>query len=87
MRINQYIVYLSSFLGYYFLTEYFFGKTIGKIVTGSKVIIKDHKTKRIYLIIVRTLCRFIPLEPFSVFLNEDGKMWHDKLSSTEVVDS
>jgi len=36
------------------------------------------------MIVIRSLCRFIPLEAFS-FLFNDGSGWHDTISSTKVI--
>jgi uncharacterized RDD family membrane protein YckC len=43
--------------------------------------------KRLKQVLVRNLIRIIPLDPFSIFLDEEYRTWHDKLSKTKVVDS
>ena len=37
-------------------------------------------------VLKRTLSRIIPLDPISIFFDEDWIMWHDKLSKTKVID-
>jgi ABC-type lipoprotein export system ATPase subunit len=74
---------------YYFLTELITGRTVGKIVTGTKVFSEDgpyraSPSKLIY----RTIARFLPftiLEAFS-FLGDRPKGWHDSVSDTYVSD-
>lgn len=68
---------LHAFL-YYFALELMFLQTIGKLHQDSYVIVRGSRFKSI---LVRTLCRFIPLEPFSFF---GIKGWHDKFSNTTV---
>ena len=65
---------------YYFTSELLFGQTIGKIPDNSFVYYKGNRLKAIF---IRTLCRFIPFEPFSFLFSKKG--WHDKLSNTSVV--
>lgn len=68
---------------YYFIFESTSGKTIGKIITKTKVIKWDGSKPEFFYIGLRTLCRFIPLEPF--FMKKDYTWLHDSLSSTMVV--
>jgi uncharacterized RDD family membrane protein YckC len=48
------------------------------------VVKKDGSKPDIKTFLIRTLCRFIPLEPFS-FLGAFPRGWHDTLSETYVV--
>jgi len=70
---------------YYLLFESIFGVTIGKMITGTKVVncigVKPH----IFTIFVRTLCRFIPLDPLT--FGTPGGGWHDNFSRTFVISS
>jgi len=80
----QTILFLLILGGYWVLTEYFFGKTPGKFLTGTKVVTKNGQSPSFATILGRTLCRFIPFEPFSFFgLKTVG--WHDSISNTRVV--
>ena len=75
--------FLVAIIMYYFILEYFFGRTIGKLVTNTKVVFGQGQN-RLVQTIIRTLVRLIPLEPFSIFFNQDRLMWHDKISNTRV---
>jgi uncharacterized RDD family membrane protein YckC len=78
-RVRLLLIFL-----YYLVLEVGCGTTPGKLLTGSKVIDihGGHPTRMQFLL--RTLCRFIPFEPFS-FLDRDGKGWHDSFTKTYVV--
>lgn len=74
----------ASFVFYYFVMELVFGRTVGKIVTGTKVVRADGSRPSAGQIIGRTLSRIIPFEAFS-FFSSPCVGWHDSLSGTRVV--
>lgn len=86
INLNKYLVYFIIWVLYYFISEYFFNKTIGKIITGTKVVVSKSKKDNYITFLVRTISRLIPLEPFSIFIDEKKIMWHDKISGTMVID-
>jgi len=58
------------------------GRTLGKILTGTIAVTQDGTPFTSRHALMRTLCRFIPFEPFSAL----GYMpWHDKFTKTVVV--
>jgi uncharacterized RDD family membrane protein YckC len=69
--------------GYYFVFEYFFGKTPGKFLTKTKVVDMNGEWPGGKRLLIRTLCRFIPFDNFSFLFGTIG--WHDSLSGTMVV--
>jgi uncharacterized RDD family membrane protein YckC len=70
----------------YVLPEWLFGRTLGKLVTGTKVVSIDRERPSFLRIVLRTLIRFVPFEPLSfVFGRMTG--WHDDWSRTRVVHS
>ncbi len=75
---------LSIMLSYWVLFEYFFGKTPAKFLTRTKVVTRTGGRPTFWTILARTLCRFIPLEPFS-FFGAKPIGWHDSISKTLVV--
>ncbi|QIH38681.1 RDD family protein [Flavobacterium sp. Sr18] len=68
---------------YYGLTEMYFSRTFGKYFTKTMVVKHDGSRPNMKSIIIRTLSRLIPFEPFSFLTAERG--WHDTLSVTYVV--
>ena len=69
---------------YYFLTETYFSRTFAKYFTKTIVVTKNGSRPRTYLIFIRTLSRFIPLEGIT-FLWGDFRGLHDLFSDTYVV--
>ena len=70
---------------YYTATEYAFGASPAKLLLGSRIVSTDTDGARalsLGKVLVRSLARFIPFEPFS-FLGSRG--WHDRVSETTVV--
>ncbi|NLA48703.1 MAG: RDD family protein [Bacteroidales bacterium] len=85
---NELINYLfGSIVGiiYYCVLEATTGKTIAKFITKTKVVNEEGEKPDFGTILLRTLCRLIPFEPFS-FLGSDNSGWHDKLSKTRVIE-
>ena len=73
------IVYFT----YALLMEYFTkGRTIGKYITGSKVICVDGTQPTFNDYFIRNISRLVPFDVLS-FLGENG--WHDKWSETRVI--
>ena len=68
----------------YVLPEWLCGRTVGKLVTGTKVVSLDGERPSFLRIVLRTIVRFVPFEPLSfVFGGMTG--WHDDWSRTRVV--
>ncbi|TRX01199.1 RDD family protein [Flavobacterium gawalongense] len=69
---------------YYGLTEMYFSRTFAKYFTETLVVKHDGSKPNMKSVIIRTVSRLIPFEPFS-FLAGDSRGWHDTLSVTYVV--
>jgi uncharacterized RDD family membrane protein YckC len=76
---NPYWFFAINIFIYYFVQEALFKQTIGKLHNGAIVI---GERSRVKMALIRTICRFIPLEAFSFF---GQKGWHDSISGTNVV--
>jgi uncharacterized RDD family membrane protein YckC/DNA-directed RNA polymerase subunit RPC12/RpoP len=81
------LIVIATTLSYYIFCEYFFGRTLGKLLTKSRVITLEGNKPSFFQIVGRTLVRFIPFEPFSVLFSARAIGWHDLLSRTRVVKS
>ncbi len=79
------LIGIAFFLVYYITFESIFGKTIGKMVTNTKVVTVNGSKPSVQHIIKRSFIRFIPFECFSL-LSVNPQGWHDKWSETMVVD-
>ncbi len=71
-------------VGYYIVLESTTGKTIGKMVTGTIVVLEDGSKPTTDKIVARSFLRLIPFNAFS-FLFLNGVGWHDTISGTGVV--
>lgn len=76
------VIGIAVLLGYYLFFEGIWQRTPGKFILGT-VVVNGHGEKPSFgQVAGRTLCRFIPFEPFSFFGREG---WHDSISKTKVV--
>lgn len=73
---------------YFCLAEFFLNRTLGKKLLKLEIRgYEESKGKvRLKQVLIRNLVRLIPIEPFSIFLNEEHRMWHDMASKTSVID-
>jgi uncharacterized RDD family membrane protein YckC len=78
---------LGANVVYYAAFEWRNGRTLGKLLTGTRVVSEDGTKPRLRRIVGRTLARFIPFDAFSFLGGEQGRPvgWHDSLSRTRVV--
>jgi uncharacterized RDD family membrane protein YckC len=81
--IGTYAITFAVIFGYYTLLEGSKGKTLGKLVTKTKVVTQSGEAMTYGKAFLRTLCRLVPFEFISVFLGQ--KMWHDEWTKTMVV--
>ena len=80
------LFFLGLYIIYMFLLEMLLkGRTIGKIITGTRAVNKDGTEMEPGTIFRRTLCRLVPFEPFSG-LGNICNPWHDKWTNTCVID-
>jgi uncharacterized RDD family membrane protein YckC len=71
---------------YYFLFELSTGgRSLGKWITGTKVVMADGSKPDAVTLLKRNAIRFIPFEGFSAFGNPCSP-WHDSWSGTCVID-
>lgn len=76
------ILYYSIRFIYYFLLEYFIGRTIGKYLTQTKVVDSKGNRPNIMQLIIRNMTRFFSLISG---VNDKERAIHDQLSNTFVI--
>ena len=81
---DTYLVLFGFLLFNYLALEWLFGRSFGKLITGTIVVNENGLKPGFKSILIRTLCRLIPFDGLS-FLGKSGKIWHDSLSKTYVV--
>ena len=75
---------IGVLLLYYVVGEALFGRTLGKLVTGTRVVAESGGPAKLWHVVLRTMYRFVPLEALS-FLSKCRPGWHDRWSKTRVV--
>lgn len=84
-KLFEYLLGFILGVVYYTLIEFSTGgRSIGKYITKTKIITLDGEKPVFKQYLIRSLCRFIPLEAFSFFGTTDAG-WHDSISKTRVV--
>jgi uncharacterized RDD family membrane protein YckC len=76
------------FWTYFFVCEALGGRTLGKFCTGTRAVGFEKKAGKSLSwksAALRSLFRFLPLEPLSIFLSKNSTPWHDSLSKTSVI--
>lgn len=82
-RVTDILITSLVYFTYTLLIEYFTkGRSIGKYITGSKVICIDGTEPTFNDYLIRNISRIVPFDMLS-FLGENG--WHDKWSETRVI--
>lgn len=83
---NEYLLWVVISCLYYIPQEAISGRTLGKLITGTKAVSEDGSELSLGQVAGRTLCRFIPFEAFSFFGgNGRPRGWHDTIPKTKVV--
>jgi uncharacterized RDD family membrane protein YckC len=72
---------------YYTLMESTTGTTIGKLLTGTRVVDEAGRPITFGQALLRSLSRIVPFEAFSILLadDDDPRGWHDRWPRTRVV--
>jgi uncharacterized RDD family membrane protein YckC len=78
----DWLINYAVMFAYYALTEGFLGRTPAKFLTRTRVISIRGGPPTFAAVLLRSLVRLAPFEPFS-FLGGEG--WHDRASRTRVV--
>lgn len=73
---------INCFIYYYLMENFFNGRTVGKYITGTKVISIDGAQPTSKQIIYRSLARIVPFDSLS-FFGTNG--WHDSWTDTRVI--
>ncbi|RBL88445.1 RDD family protein [Chitinophaga flava] len=78
------VIYIVFFLLYYSIMEGLMnGRTIGKMVTGTRVVTRDNEPISFGKALGRSASRLVPFEAFSLLFGDAA--WHDNWTNTIVV--
>ena len=78
---HSFLFAIAIMLAYYAGCETLFGRTLAKLVTGTRVVSETGEPATFRQVLIRTLCRMVPCEPFSC-LGDPPVGWHDRWSGT-----
>jgi uncharacterized RDD family membrane protein YckC len=78
-----YVFELAVFVLYYVPSEFLTGRTLGKLVTRTRVVATSGDRPTFGQVLGRTLLRLVPLESLTFFARGPGL--HDRTSNTRVV--
>lgn len=85
LKVVDFLQGIFIALGYYFVCEALWGRTLGKLLTGTRVVAANGGPPTIPQLVGRTFARIIPFEPFSFLGGPNPVGWHDSLSGTRVI--
>ena len=84
-RVPDLLFGIVIYLIYYIPQEALSGKTLAKLITGTRVVSVVGTRPTWKQIVGRTFSRMIPFEPFSFLRGGNPVGWHDRLSNTRVI--
>ena len=86
-RLTDYAISYAMAVVYYTIMEGVFGFSIGKLVTGTRVVDEYGKRLTFGRGFLRSVCRLIPFDAISLLLSDDDvrRAWHDSITRTYVV--
>ena len=84
-KIEDLMISYFILLLYFFLFEFLTQRTLGKLITGTKVVMADGTKPDLKAIFIRSVSRIVPFDAFS-FLGDPPIGWHDRWADTVVVD-
>jgi uncharacterized RDD family membrane protein YckC len=83
-RFQDYLLTALFMFVYYLLSESLMkGRTIGKLITKTRVVDEYGRVPDFSVTLKRSACRFVPFDALS-FLGDNG--WHDDWSGTKVIE-
>lgn len=83
-RVPEILLGIIVLFPYYIIMEASIGRTVGKLVTGTKVVDEDGRAPTLGQVVGRTFARIIPFEAVT-FLGWETRGWHDSMPNTYVV--
>jgi len=86
-RITDFLITWVLLVSYYTLMEGTFGFTLGKLITNTRVVDEYGRSPTFWKAFLRSLCRLIPFNAFSLLMSDDEtrRGWHDSIPRAYVV--
>jgi uncharacterized RDD family membrane protein YckC len=86
LTITLYSLSMLVALCYYLGCEVLFGRTLGKLLTSTRVVSANGGVPTAGQLVGRTFARLIPFDVFSFLMGNNPVGWHDSLSGTRVIE-
>jgi uncharacterized RDD family membrane protein YckC len=83
--VENLIILILMILYWFGVEAIFKGKTLGKLITGTRAVNEDGSNLSVKTAFLRGLCRVVPFEAFSA-LGTPSYPWHDKWTKSYVID-
>ncbi|MBL8022246.1 MAG: RDD family protein [Leptospirales bacterium] len=80
-----YSIILGIYCLYFTLLEYFTGRTLGKILTRTRVVMHDGRPLEFTAAVYRTLFRSVLIGAFSFLPDRQPIGLHDRITKTRVI--
>lgn len=86
-RIGDILLTAAVRFLYYTFFEGLFGFSVGKLITNTRVVDESGNRLSFGRTALRSLCRHIPFEPFSLLFSDSEvrRAWHDSLAKSYVI--
>jgi uncharacterized RDD family membrane protein YckC len=88
LQATSFSAYVATYVlvfVYYVTLESLFGRTLGKLVAGTRVVREDRGPPSFSQILGRSAARLIPFDQLSAIATRFPRPWHDSLSGTRVI--
>jgi uncharacterized RDD family membrane protein YckC len=85
-NMNKLVFGIALTLIYYVPQEAFWGRTLGKLIAGTKAVSENGAALVSTQALLRTICRHIPFDALS-FFGGGGRPsgWHDRIARSKVI--
>lgn len=83
--VENLIILIFMILYWFGVEAIFKGKTLGKLITGTRAVNEDGSNLSVKTAFLRGLCRVVPFEAFSA-LGTPSYPWHDQWTKSYVID-
>ena len=82
---EDFLLNIGIFVSYYAFQEALWGRTLGKLITRTRVVTEHDQPITWKHAMLRSLVRLVPFEAFSFLSSSQPRGWHDRWTGTKVV--
>ena len=82
---QHFLLDIGIFIVYFATQEALWGRTLGKLITRTRVVTEHDQPITWKHAMLRSLVRLVPFEAFSFLSSSQPRGWHDRWTGTKVV--